>query len=60
LPCSEKEEGKVIRRQENAPRKAASECRVQLSFFLPVCGFLHAAKLQNSKEAVARLLFWGI
>ena len=46
-------------RQENAPQKAASEYRVQLPFFMPVCGFPYGAKLQNTKEAMARL-FWGV
>lgn len=53
---SEKEEGKVKRGRGDAPRKASLEYRVQLPFFLiPVCGFFHGAKLQNTKEAMARL-----
>lgn len=55
----DQEEKKVKIRRENAPRKASLEYRVQLPFFIPVCGFFHGAKLQNIKEAMAWLL-WGV
>lgn len=45
---------------ENEEGERAEEGIIKIqspaAFFIPVCGFFHGAKLQNIKEAMARLL----